>query len=57
MLKNANLVPSSSEANRNIEQHGVKIDGSVISDKSLKLNPGTYIVQVGKRRFAKVILN
>lgn len=57
LLKAANLVPSNSEANRNIEQNGVRIDGSVITDKSLKLNPGSYIVQVGKRRFAKVILS
>jgi len=57
LLKAANLVPSNSEANRNIEQNGVRIDGTVITDKSLKLNPGSYIVQVGKRRFAKVILS
>ncbi|BEI34310.1 tyrosine--tRNA ligase [Polynucleobacter sp. HIN5] len=56
LLKAANLVPSTSEANRNIEQHGVRIDGSVVSDKTLKLEPGTYVVQVGKRRFAKVTL-
>ena len=57
LLKAANLVPSNSEANRNIEQNGVRIDGTVITDKSLKLNPGSYIVQVGKRRFAKVTLS
>lgn len=56
LLKAANLVPSTSEANRNIDQHGVRIDGSVVSDKTLKLEPGTYVVQVGKRRFAKVTL-
>jgi len=56
LLKAANLVPSTSEANRNIEQHGVRIDGSVVGDKTLKLEPGTYVVQVGKRRFAKVTL-
>jgi tyrosyl-tRNA synthetase len=56
LLKAANLVPSSSEANRNIEQHGVRIDGTVISDKALKLDSGTYVIQVGKRRFAKVTL-
>lgn len=56
LLKAANLVPSSSEANRNIDQNGVRIDGAVISDKTLKLNAGSYVVQVGKRRFAKVIL-
>ena len=56
LLKAANLVPSTSEANRNIDQHGVRIDGSVVSDKTMKLEPGTYVVQVGKRRFAKVTL-
>ena len=56
LLKAANLVPSSSEANRNIDQSGVRVDGTVISDKTLKLNAGTYVVQVGKRRFAKVTL-
>lgn len=56
LLKAANLVPSTSEANRNIEQHGVRIDGSVVSDKTLKLEAGTYVIQVGKRRFAKVTL-
>jgi tyrosyl-tRNA synthetase len=57
LLKAANLVPSNSEANRNIEQNGVRIDGAVITDKALKLNPGSYVVQVGKRRFAKVTLS
>lgn len=56
LLKTANLVPSTSEANRNIEQHGVRVDGAVVSDKALKLDPGTYVIQVGKRRFAKVTL-
>ena len=56
LLKAANLVPSSSEANRNIDQSGVRVDGTVITDKTLKLNAGTYVVQVGKRRFAKVTL-
>jgi len=56
LLKAANLVPSSSEANRNIDQSGVRVDGTVISDKTLKLHAGTYVVQVGKRRFAKVTL-
>lgn len=54
LLKAANLVSSTSEANRNIEQHGVRIDGAVVSDKALKVEPGTYVIQVGKRRFAKV---
>jgi len=57
LLKQANLVPSTSEAMRNIEQGGVKIDGVTVSDKALKLESGTYVLQVGKRRFAKVTLS
>ena len=57
LLKQANLVPSTSEANRNIEQGGVKIDGAVVSDKATKVAAGTYVVQVGKRRFARVTLS
>jgi len=56
LLKQAGLVPSTSEALRNIEQGGVRIDGTVISDKGLKLEAGIYVVQVGKRRFASVTL-
>ncbi|MFM8761604.1 MAG: tyrosine--tRNA ligase [Polynucleobacter victoriensis] len=57
LLKQANLVPSTSEAMRNLEQGGVKIDGTTVSDKSLKLEAGTFVVQVGKRRFAKITLS
>ena len=57
LLKQANLVPTTSEAMRNLEQSGVKIDGETISDKALKVNAGTYVIQVGKRRFAKVTLS
>ncbi|WP_323073423.1 tyrosine--tRNA ligase [Mycetohabitans endofungorum] len=56
LLKQASLVPSTSEALRNIEQSGVKIDGTTITDKGLKLEAGVYVVQVGKRRFARVTL-
>jgi tyrosyl-tRNA synthetase len=56
LLKQAGLVPSTSEALRNIEQSGVRIDGTVISDKALKVEAGEYVVQVGKRRFARVTL-
>ncbi|AVF39556.1 tyrosine--tRNA ligase [Pandoraea apista] len=56
LLKQAGLVPSTSEANRNIEQGGVRIDGEAVSDKGAKIDAGTYIVQVGKRRFARVTL-
>jgi tyrosyl-tRNA synthetase len=56
LLKQANLAPSSSEANRLIEGGGVRVDSSVVSDKGLKLEAGTYVVQVGKRKFARVTL-
>ena len=56
LLKQAGLVPSTSEAVRMIEQGGVKVDGGAVSDKALKLPAGVYVVQVGKRKFAKVTL-
>ena len=56
VLKSAGLVASNSEGMRMIEQNGVRIDGTVISDKALKLEAGTVVVQVGKRKFAKVTI-
>ncbi len=56
LLKQANLAPSTSEANRLIDGGGVRVDGGVVSDKGLKLEAGTYVVQVGKRKFARVTL-
>jgi tyrosyl-tRNA synthetase len=56
LLKQAGLVPSTSEALRMIEQGGVKVDGSAVHDKALKLPAGTYVVQVGKRKFAKAVI-
>ncbi len=57
LLKQAGLCPSTSEAMRMIEQGGVRIDGSVISDKALKVDAGTIVLQVGKRKFARVTLS
>ncbi len=55
LLKLAGLVESTSEANRVIEQGGVRIDGERLSDRGLKVEKGrTYVVQVGKRKFARV---
>ena len=54
LLKAAGLAPSGSEASRLIEGGGVRVDSSVVSDKALKLGVGTYVVQVGKRKFARV---
>ena len=56
LLKQANLAPSTSEANRLIDGGGVRVDGATVSDKGLKLGAGTYVVQVGKRKFARVAL-
>lgn len=56
LLKQSNLAPSGSEAMRLIEGSGVRVDGVVVSDKGLKLDAGTYVVQVGKRKFARVTL-
>ena len=54
-LKQAGLAPSVSEAARNIEQGGVKLDGERLEDKALKLARGTSVVaQVGKRKFARI---
>ena len=57
LLKQANLCPSSSEALRMVEQGGVRIDGATVSDKALKVDAGTFVVQVGKRKFARVTLS
>ena len=56
LLKQAGLAPSGSEAQRLIDGGGVRIDGVVISDKGLKLGAGTVVLQVGKRKFARVTL-
>ncbi|MES2958539.1 MAG: tyrosine--tRNA ligase, partial [Pseudomonadota bacterium] len=56
LLKQANLAPSTSEALRLVDGGGVRLDGAVVSDRGLKLGPGTYVVQVGKRKFARVTL-
>ncbi len=57
LLKQAQLVASGSEANRLLEQGGVKVDGEKAADRSLKLKPGaSHVLQVGKRKFARVTL-
>jgi tyrosyl-tRNA synthetase len=57
LLKAAGLAPSGSEANRLIDGGGVRVDGAVVSDKGLKVEAGTVVVQVGKRKFARVTLS
>ncbi len=56
LLRQAGLVASSGEGNRLIDGHGVRIDSVLVSDKGLKLGAGTYVLQVGKRKFAQVTL-
>ncbi len=57
LLKQANLCSSSSEALRMVEQQGVRIDGVVLSDKGLRVEAGVFVLQVGKRKFARVHLS
>ena len=57
LLKMAGLVESTSEANRAIDQGGVKLDSEKVTDKNLQLNKGvTVVAQVGKRKFAKIAI-
>ncbi|HQR55400.1 MAG TPA: tyrosine--tRNA ligase [Burkholderiaceae bacterium] len=56
VLKLAGLAPSTSEAVRNLEQGGVKVDGERVSDRALRLETGTYVIQVGKRKWARVTI-
>ena len=55
-LRNGLLTASTGEANRLIDGGGVRVDGAVVSDKGLKLAAGTYVLQVGKRKFMRVTL-
>ena len=57
-LKSAGLTSSTSEALRMIEQGGVRVDGEKVSDRSLTLPAGnTFVLQVGKRKFARVTVS
>ncbi len=53
LLTEAGLEPSTSQARRDIKQGAVKIDQQKVQDEQLQLESGEYIVQVGKRKFAK----
>jgi len=57
LLKDANLVDSTSEAFRMIKQGAVKIDGEKVFDKDINLPSGTAVYQVGKRKFARISLS
>ena len=57
VLKAVGLASSGGDATRLIDGGGVRVDSSVVSDKALKLNSGTYVLQVGKRKFVRVTLS
>jgi tyrosyl-tRNA synthetase len=57
LLKQAQLAPSTSEALRLVDGGGVRIDGATVSDRGTKVDRGTYVVQVGKRKFARVTID
>jgi tyrosyl-tRNA synthetase len=56
LLKSAGLAASTGEGNRLIDGGGVRVDSNVVSDKGLKLGAGTYVLQVGRRKFVRVTL-
>ena len=56
LLKMAGLADSGGAGNRLIDGGGVRVDSAVVSDKGLKLGAGTYVLQVGKRKFVRVTL-
>lgn len=53
-LVECGIEPSTSQARRDIKQGAVRIDQEKVSDEQLKLESGEYVLQVGKRKFAKV---
>jgi tyrosyl-tRNA synthetase len=58
LLKDAGLTPSTSDAMRMIKQGAVRIDGERVSDRSLKISSNSkHVYQVGKRRFARVLVS
>ena len=56
VLKAVGLASSGGDATRLIDGGGVRVDSSVVNDKALRLGAGTYVVQVGKRKFVRVTL-
>ena len=57
LIKEAGMVASVGEANRNVDQGGVRVNGDRVTDRGLKLKAGTYTIQVGKRKWAKVTVH
>jgi tyrosyl-tRNA synthetase len=56
LLKALSLAASNGEANRLIDGGGVRVDSEVVTEKGLKLAAGTYVIQVGKRKFVRATL-
>ena len=57
LMQQAGFAKSSSEARRLVQQGGVRVDGDRITDPALEVSlQGETILQVGKRRFAKLIV-
>ena len=56
-LQDCNIEPSTSQARRDIKQGGVKINQEKVYDEKLQLTKGEYLLQVGKRKFAKLKVN
>ena len=56
LLRLAGLTATGGEGSRLVDGGGVRVDSLVVSDKGLKLGRGTYVLQVGKRKFARVTL-
>jgi tyrosyl-tRNA synthetase len=54
VLHECKMEPSTSQARRDIKQGAVKIDQQKVSDEQLQLESGEYVLQVGKRKFARV---
>ena len=57
VLRQAQLTASNSEAFRMIAQGAVRVDGDRVEDRGARLGAGTYVLQVGKRRFARVVID
>ncbi len=53
-LQECKIAPSTSQARRDIKQGAVKIDQQKVSDEQLQLESGEYVLQVGKRKFARI---
>jgi tyrosyl-tRNA synthetase len=56
ILEEVGLAGTRSEARRLVAQNGVQIDGERVRDPTLRLGAGSYLIKVGKRRFARVLL-